>query len=130
MGSLIILLPLLLLAYLFWTQRKRQQQMRSAQDSIQVGQEISTTSGLLGTLVALDDEEGTIEVSPGVQLRFVRRAIVPRSQVGAAAPAETADAESTQIEPTPADIAEPGPVDLGKREGVRQDDHTPETKAE
>lgn len=135
MGSLIILLPLLLLAYLFWTQRKRQQQMRSAQDSIQVGQEISTTSGLLGTLVALDDEEGTIEVSPGVQLRFVRRAIVPRSQVGAAAPAETADAESTQIEPTPAestpaDIAEPGPVDLGKREGVRQDGHTPETKAE
>lgn len=112
MGSLIILLPLLLLAYLFWTQRRRQQQMRAAQDSIEVGQEVSTTSGLLGTLVELNDDEGTIETSPGVRMRFVRRAIVPRTQVGAPSGA-------AQSEPTEA-------VDLDKHE----DDQTPETKAE
>ena len=112
MGNLIFLLPVLLIAWLFWTQRRRQQQMRSAQDQIQVGEEISTTSGLLGTLVALDDEEGTIEVSPGVQLRFVRRAIVPRAQVGA--PREAKPTEETET------------VDLDKHD----DDQAPETKAE
>ncbi|HWC21082.1 MAG TPA: preprotein translocase subunit YajC [Flexivirga sp.] len=111
MGSLIFLLPVLLIAWLFWTQRRRQQQMRVAQDQIKVGDEISTTSGLLGTLVSLDEEEGTIEVSPGVQLRFVRRAIVPRTQIGA--PVEATSSE------------EPETVDLDKH-----DDQAPETKAE
>lgn len=111
MGSLIFLLPVLLIAWLFWTQRRRQQQMRSAQEQIQVGDEISTTSGLLGTLISLDDQEGTIEVSPGVQLRFVRRAIVPRAQLGPAR-------ETTQPGQTER-------VDLNKH-----DDQAPETKAE
>ena len=111
MDSLILLVPIMLIAWPFWTQRKRQQQMRAAQDQIQVGQEVSTTSGLLGTLVALDDEEGSIEVSPGVQVRFVRRAIVPRQKVaGQSAPAPSAAADT---------------VDLDKH-----DDSTPETKAE
>ncbi|MFC6706735.1 preprotein translocase subunit YajC [Flexivirga alba] len=112
MGNLIFLLPVLLIAWLFWTQRRRQQQVRSAQDQIQVGEEISTTSGLLGTLVALDDEEGTIEVSPGVQLRFVRRAIVPRAQVGG--PRAATPSQETET------------VDLDKHD----DDQAPETKAE
>lgn len=111
MGSLIFLLPVLLIAWLFWTQRRRQQQMRSAQEQIQVGDEISTTSGLLGTLISLDDEEGTIEVSPGVQLRFVRRAIVPRAQLGPAR-------ETTRP-------AQAERIDLDKH-----DDQAPETKAE
>lgn len=120
MGNLIFLLPVLLIAWLFWTQRRRQQQMRSAQNQIEVGDEISTTSGLLGTLVSLNDEEGTIEVSPGVQLRFVRRAIVPRTQVGAAQASPAEDAE-----PAATDHPQPETVDLDKHE-----DTAPETKAE
>lgn len=115
MGNLIFLLPVLLIAWLFWSQRRRQQQMRVAQDQIKVGEEVSTTSGLLGTLVSLDDDEGAIEVSPGVTVRFVRRAIVPRAQVGAPHAAEPAES-------TPEDTET---VDLDKH-----DDHAPETKAE
>lgn len=111
MGSLILIVPLVLLAYLFWTQRKRQQQMRSAQNSLEIGQEVSTTSGLLGTLVEIGDEEATIEVSPGVRMRFVRRAVVPRNQVGASS-------SGTRPEDTES-------VDLDKH-----DDNNPETKAE
>jgi len=114
MTSLILLVPLVLIGWLFWTQRKRQQQMRAAQDQIKVGQEVSTTSGLLGTLVALDDDEGSIEVSPGVQVRFVRRAIVPRTQViGQHGVRQADEPEATET------------VDLDKH-----DDQTPETKAE
>lgn len=119
MGNLILLLPLLLFAWLFWSQRRRQQQMRAAQNEVQVGHEVSTTSGMLGTLVALDDEEGTIEVSPGVNVRFVRRAIVPRQQVGAPADATSAP------EPDTSETAEAQPVDLDKH-----DENAPETKAE
>lgn len=111
MDSLILLIPLVLIAWLFWTQRKRQQQMRAAQNEIQVGQEVSTTSGLLGTLVALDDDEGSIEVSPGVQVRFVRRAIMPLAKVTG----------QPVLPPSTTDHA----VDLDKH-----GDDTPETKAE
>jgi preprotein translocase subunit YajC len=115
MGSLILLVPLVLIAWLFWTQRRRQQQLRTAQDQLQVGEEVSTTSGLLGTLVALDDDEGRIEVSPGVQVRFVRRAIIPHANVtGRPGLPQGSDGGIT-----------PETVDLDKH-----DDHTPETKAE
>ncbi|RNI22848.1 preprotein translocase subunit YajC [Flexivirga caeni] len=120
MSDLFLLLPLLLLGWLFWSQRRRQQQMSAAQDQVKIGAEVGTTSGLLGTLVALDDQVGTIEVSPGVNLRFVRQAIVPREQVfrrsggRRPAPAETAQ-----------DTPSSEPVDLKKH-----DDHDPETKAE
>lgn len=121
MGNLIFLLPLVLLAWLFWSQRRRQQQMRAAQDEIKVGHEVSTTSGMLGTLVALDDEEGTIEVSPGVHVRFVRRAIVPRQQVGAS--------PATALQET--DGETPEPVDLDKHDELGEhDENAPETKAE
>jgi preprotein translocase subunit YajC len=127
MGSLIFLIPILLIAWLFLTQRKRQQQMRSAQQQIEVGEEVSTTSGMLGTLVELDDDEGTIEVSPGVRVRFVRRAIVPRGQVGGQAAAESSTDEPTDGA-TESESTEP--VDLSKSAAAEDTRHDPETKAE
>lgn len=90
-STLLFLVPLLLLGLLFWNQRKRQNNMRTAQRQIQVGDEVSTTSGLFGRLVSLDDEVGTLEVAPGVQLRFDRRAIVARTQVSATRDTTSAD---------------------------------------
>ena len=129
MGSLIFLIPILLIVWLFLTQRKRQQQMRNAQQQIQVGEEVSTTSGMLGTLVELNDEEGTIEVSPGMRVRFVRRAIVPRSQVaqGGATPAQPAE-ETVDDAAGPDDSVS---IDLTKTEADAEDTmRDPETKAE
>lgn len=102
MGALIYLLPLLLLAWLFWTQRRRQQQMRQAQSQITPGAQVSTTSGLLGTLISMDDDVATIEAAPGVHLRFARRAVVPASQVtgtatDAAAPATGVEQSSVDL---------------------------------
>jgi preprotein translocase subunit YajC len=34
-----------------------------------------TTSGLYGTIAALDEAEATLLVAPGIELRFDRRAI-------------------------------------------------------
>ncbi|WP_265446325.1 preprotein translocase subunit YajC [Flexivirga meconopsidis] len=128
MGTLLFLIPLVLLAWLFWLQRRRQQQMQKAQSEITVGSEVSTTSGLLGTLVAMDDEIGTIEVAPGVQLRFDRRAIVPRTQLRPGGAASVQPAEGAVDQPK----TEQPKTDLTKSDAsdTPQQDNNPETKAD
>ncbi|WP_460467740.1 preprotein translocase subunit YajC [Calidifontibacter terrae] len=92
-SMLLLLLPIVLLAVMFWVSRRRQRQMQQAQRQIEVGDDVTTTSGLLGRLVSLDDQVGVLEVAPGVQLSFDRRAIVPRRLVEptAADPSQTTD---------------------------------------
>jgi preprotein translocase subunit YajC len=72
---LIFLLPVLLIAFMVFSQRRRQRQTVELQSGLAVGEEVCTTSGLFGTITALDDSVVTLEVSPGVTVRFDRRAI-------------------------------------------------------
>lgn len=72
---LIFLLPLALIGFMVWSQRKRQRQVASVQESLSVGDEVCTTSGLFGTVTALDERVATLEVAPGVRLRYDRRAV-------------------------------------------------------
>lgn len=71
----VVALPLIGLWLLVRGQQRRAQQVTLLAASLQVGQEVVTTSGLYGTIAALDDVEATLLVAPGVQLRFDRRAI-------------------------------------------------------
>ncbi len=80
-SMILLLLPLALLAVMFWFSRRRQKQFQQAQREVAVGDEVTTTSGLFGRLVSLDEEVAVLEVAPGTQLRFDRRAIVPRRLV-------------------------------------------------
>ena len=72
---LIFALPVLLIGFMFITQRRRQKETERLQSSLGVGDQVTTTSGLLGRITALDDQVATLEVSPGVSIRFNRRAI-------------------------------------------------------
>lgn len=72
---LIFALPVLLIGFMFITQRRRQKAIQGIQSTLGVGDEVTTSSGLLGRITALDDEIATLEVSPGVSIRFNRRAI-------------------------------------------------------
>lgn len=76
-GVLFFLLPVLLLVFLFWTQRRRQKQFQQAQQGLRPGMDVSTTSGLRGRLVSIDDQVAEIEAAQGVVLRFDRRAVAP-----------------------------------------------------
>ena len=76
LGNLLIFaLPVLLIIFMFMTQRRRQREVKAVQSSLSIGDEVTTTSGLLGRIVALDERIATLEVSPGVQVRFDRRAL-------------------------------------------------------
>jgi preprotein translocase subunit YajC len=74
-GLLIFLLPVLLIVFMVYSQRRRQREAQNLQSSLEVGDEVCTTSGLFGRVTALDDTAVTLEVSPGVTVRFDRRAI-------------------------------------------------------
>ncbi len=91
-GSSFLLLGfVVLLGLLFFISSKRKRrQAQAQQESLEIGSRVSTTSGMLGTLVAMDDKTATIRVSPGVEIEFIRRAIVPRATL---LPGESADGE-------------------------------------
>ena len=75
-GNLLVLaLPLLLLAFLMLTQRKRGREVQAFQSALSVGDAIVMTSGLYGTIVTLDDTTALLQIAPGVQVRVDRRAI-------------------------------------------------------
>lgn len=99
-GSLLFFaLPVLLIGFMFFTQRRRQKASQSLQSSLDVGDEVMTTAGLLGRITALDDRIATLEVSPGVTVRFDRRAIAGPAPAQVAQP-NAASFESETDEPS------------------------------
>lgn len=96
---LIFALPVLLIVWMFYTQRRRARETQALQSSLGVGDEVTTTSGLLGRITALDDTIATLEVSPGVSIRFNRRAI--------AGPVPTASGTPTSSVPSEAETDGP-----------------------
>ncbi len=75
-SSLVILaLPLLLLAWMFWSANRRQRQMRQFSSSLNVGDQVVTSSGIFGTIRHLDDVSAHLEVAEGMIMRFDRRAV-------------------------------------------------------
>lgn len=76
---LVLLLPFLLLVWIMFTQRRRTQQIQALQSSLAVGDEVVTTSGLYGTIVAIDEAVVTLDTGSGSTLRYDRRAIGMRA---------------------------------------------------
>jgi len=85
-NPLTLLLPFLLLGGLFYFMILRPQQRRSREqqaliNSVEEGDEILIAgAGIYGTVTAIDDEEGTVEVevAPGVTLKMLRAGIARR----------------------------------------------------
>jgi preprotein translocase subunit YajC len=83
-GLASLLLPamiIVLIAFMFWSQRRRQNAIADLQQSLAVGDDVCTTSGLFGRITALDDVQATLEVAPGTRVRFDRRAIATKVDV-------------------------------------------------
>lgn len=94
-GTLLLLaLPLLLIAYMIFSQRRRQRQMQEMQSQLEVGDEVMTSTGLYGRIAAVDQTVVTLEVAPGVQVQWDRRAIVRRPEVSP--PAQGPGADGTE----------------------------------
>ncbi len=75
-----LLLPILLFAAFYFIlirpQQKQRREIARVQSTLAPGTKVMTGSGLIATIVAVDDDEVVLEVSPGVTNRYVRRAIM------------------------------------------------------
>jgi preprotein translocase subunit YajC len=79
-NPLVTLLPVILIGVVFYfllfrPQRRRQQQQVQMQSRLEPGQRVMTTAGLLGEIVAIEDDAIVLEIAPGVEVRFVKQAI-------------------------------------------------------
>src|ERR1700730_13539344 len=73
-----LLLPILLILMYLVLLRPQQQRLRAQRSlvaSLDVGDEIITAGGIIGRIVALSDERGSIEVADGGGVDFLRVAI-------------------------------------------------------
>ena len=84
-GSLAALaLPLLMLVGFYFLlirpQRNKQRAQQTLLAQLEVGDEVMTTGGIFGTIVAIDEDEGvlTVEIAPGTQVKMLRQGVAQR----------------------------------------------------
>ncbi|MGO9217930.1 MAG: preprotein translocase subunit YajC [Streptosporangiaceae bacterium] len=95
-------------------QRNRQRQAQQMQNTVRPGQRVRTTSGMYATVVDADDQDVVLEVAPGVQMRFLRRAVMETlpdddGMAGTEAAGSSFD-ETDSPEDTPAEGSTDGPA--------------------
>jgi preprotein translocase subunit YajC len=71
-------------------QRRRQQQVQRQQNTVAPGARVRTTAGMYATVIDVDGDDVVLEVAPGVEIRYLRRAIMEVLTPGE--PAEEAEA--------------------------------------
>jgi preprotein translocase subunit YajC len=57
-------------------QRNRQRQAQQMQSEIVPGQRVRTTAGMYATVTSIDGDDVMLEVAPGVNVKYMRRAIM------------------------------------------------------
>ncbi len=94
MEAVILILPLLLLGWLFLTSSRRQKQVRAFAAALNVGDKIVTSSGMFGTIRHMDDSSAWLEVAEGVTIRVDRRALATKQTETPSAVTETHTSET------------------------------------
>lgn len=85
--GILLLIPFAMYFFMIRPQRRRVREQQELQRSIEVGDEVITTSGMFGTITGEDgDSRFWLEIDDDVQIRIARAAIQ-----GKASPEEEAD---------------------------------------
>lgn len=74
--GILLLIPFAMYFFMIRPQRRRMREQQALQSSIQVGDEVVTTSGVYGTITGEDgDARFWLEIDDDVQIRIARAAI-------------------------------------------------------
>ncbi len=57
-------------------QRRRQQAVQQQQKTVNPGARVRTTAGMYATVTEVDGDDVVLEVAPGVEVRYLKRAIM------------------------------------------------------
>ena len=102
LGIMLVLVWLLLIM----PQRRRQQAQRSAREQVNPGDTILTAGGIYATVREVRENDLTVELAPGMEVRLDRRAVAVQVQEQ---PEEAAEDEDAAEEHEPAEL-EPAAV--------------------
>ena len=78
-SSTLILILIVVVAFYFLMirpQQRRKQQAAQKQGNVQPGARVRTTAGMYATVVDVDGDDVVLEVAPGVEVRYMKRAIM------------------------------------------------------
>lgn len=77
-STLILILIVVVAFYLLMIrpQQRRKQQAQQKQNTVQPGARVRTTAGMYATVVDVDGDDVILEVAPGVEVRYMRRAVM------------------------------------------------------
>jgi preprotein translocase subunit YajC len=86
--TLIFILIIVVAFYLLMIrpQQRRKQQAQQKQNTLQPGARVVTTAGMYATVVDVDGDDVILEVAPGTEVRYLKRAVM-----NVVSPAETVD---------------------------------------
>jgi len=88
-------------------QQRRRQQAAQRQDTVQPGARVRTTAGMYATVVDVDGDDVVLEVAPGVEVRYMKRAVMDVVSPGEEPDETMADsAEDAEDEPAEQDAVD------------------------
>jgi preprotein translocase subunit YajC len=81
--DLVVFLPLLIIlgAFMFFASRRQKKAMQATIDlhsSLTIGDRVHTTSGMLGTITGITDDNVDLEIAPGVVTTWMKLAVRDR----------------------------------------------------
>jgi preprotein translocase subunit YajC len=104
-SSLILILVVVVAFYLLMIrpQQRRRQQAAQKQNTVAPGARVRTTAGMYATVVDVDGDDVILEVAPGIEVRYMRRAVM---DVVSEPEADDAPADETDTDYYDADHAD------------------------
>ena len=98
--SLILILVVVVGVYMLMIrpQRRRQQQAQQQQNTVRPGARVRTTAGMYATVVAVDGDDVVLEVAPGIEVRYMRRAIMDVVSPGDETTEDSYDEDDEHVE--------------------------------
>jgi preprotein translocase subunit YajC len=79
-------------------QRNRQRKVMEQQNTVQPGARVRTTAGMYATVVAVDGDDVVLEIAPGVEARYLKKAIMEVVGEGHGGPVEDYAEETEEPE--------------------------------
>jgi preprotein translocase subunit YajC len=89
--GILLLIPLAMYFLMIRPQRRRMRETQALQRSLQVGDEVVTTSGIYGFITGEDGDRFWLEIDDDVQIRIARAAVQTKVDTSADAGRTTAE---------------------------------------
>jgi preprotein translocase subunit YajC len=99
--STLILILIVVVAFYFLMirpQQRRKQQAAQQSNNVEPGARVRTTAGMYATVVDVDGDDVILEVAPGVEVRYMKRAIMEVVSPGEPVDETETDADDEDVD--------------------------------